>query len=489
VHIPLTWVDFSVLAVLLSVMVGLGYWKGGGQATTRDFFLARRQIPWWAACLSFVATEVSAVTLISVPATAYMENWEYAQFFIGSTAARFVIAYLFIPAFYHYNCTTIYEFLKHRFGAATQYTATIFFFVTRLLGSGVRFMVAAMALSVLLGWHIIPAILFFLSINVAYVIYGGMKSTVWTGTFQASVYIVAGLLTIAYIAHGLPGGWHDLFQTALAGGKLKIMDWGPAWNTRAYLSAAFKDPNIVWLAVANGFFGSMAAFGTDQELMSRLLTVETREKSQRAMVMTPIASGVVLFIYLAIGASLYSFYTKNPGLPMPPKPDAIFPYFIGHHMPALLRGLLLGVIALASMDTPLASLTTSFITDIYKPLFRPEGPEEHYMRISRVCVPVFALTLACIAYAFSFYQKFLWLAFKIGGVTFGSLLGVFLLGFLTERRSNKANILGMVTMAVINAVLLVLSETGIFPIAWTWLLLIGTAGTFTLGYFLGPRLE
>jgi len=98
-------------------------------------------------------------------------------------------------------------------------------------------------------------------------------------------------------------------------------------------------------------------------------------------------------------------------------------------------------------------------------------------------------TLAVIAYAFSFYQKFLWLAFKIGGVTFGSLLGVFLLGFLTDRKSNKANILGMVTMAVINAALLVLSEMGIFPIAWTWLLLIGTAGTFTLGYFLGPRME
>src|SRR5438552_3698255 len=166
-HSPLTWVDFLVLSVVLFIMVGLGYWKGGGQVTTRDFFLARRQIPWLAACLSFVATEVSAVTLISVPATAYMENWQYAQFFIGSTAARFVIAYLFIPAFYHYNCTTIYEFLKHRFGAATQYAATVFFFITRLLGSGVRFMVAALALSVLLGWPMIPAIFFFLSLNMA----------------------------------------------------------------------------------------------------------------------------------------------------------------------------------------------------------------------------------------------------------------------------------------------------------------------------------
>jgi len=470
-------------------MLGLGYWKGRGQVTTRDFFLAHRQIPWWAACLAFVATEVSAVTLISVPATAYMENWEYAQFFIGSTAARFVIAYLFIPAFYHYNCTTIYEFLKHRFGAATQYTATIFFFITRLFGSGVRLMVAALALGVLLGWPVQWAILFFLSINVAYVIYGGMKSTVWTGTFQTSVYIVAGIVTIGYIAWRLPGGWAELVHTASVGGKLKVWDWGPALNSPGFFKAFFKDPNIIWIAIANGFFGSMAAFGTDQELMSRLLTVETRAKSQRAMMMTTIASGLVLLIYLTVGASLYAFYAKNPGIPLPAKLDAIFPNFIGHSTPALLRGLMLGVIALASMDTPLASLTTSFITDIYKPLIDSGETDVHYMRLSRVCVAVFAVVLALIAYAFSFYQKFLWLAFKIGGITFGSLLGVFLLGFLTKRPSNRANILGMTLMAVINATLLVLSEKGILPLGWTWLLLIGTAGTFTVGYFLGPALE
>ena len=485
----ISWPDLAVLAALMTAVLGLGYWKGGGQATTRDFFLARRQIPWWAACLSFVATEVSAVTLISVPATAFMENWQYAQFFIGSTAARFAIAYLFIPAFYHYNCTTIYEFLKHRFGAETQITATIFFFVTRLLGSGVRFMVAALALSVLLGWSIIPAILLFLSINVAYVMYGGMKSTVWTGTFQTSVYITAGLATIGYIAFRLPGGYHELFHTAAAAGKLRLWDWGPSWSDPAFVKNFFKDPNIVWIAIANGFFGSMAAFGTDQELMSRLLTVETRAKSQRAMVATPIASGFVLLIYLTVGASLYSFYASQPGLPLPAKLDGIFPHFIAHSMPVLLRGFLLGMIALASMDTPLASLTSSFVTDIYRPVFRPLQSEEHFMRVSRVCVGVFAVALAAIAYGFSFYQKFLWLAFKIGGVTFGSLLGVFLLGFLTKRPSNRANILGMTLMAVVNAALLILSEKGLIPLGWTWLLLIGTAGTFGIGYAFGPMLD
>ena len=128
------------------------------QRDTVDFFLARRRVPWWAACLSFLATEVSAVTIISVPATAYSENWEYFQFFIGSTLAKWAVAFLFIPAFYRHNVTSIYEFLHHRFGRRSQVTGSIFFFVTRLAGSGVRLMAAALAVSVLTGWPLDPTI-------------------------------------------------------------------------------------------------------------------------------------------------------------------------------------------------------------------------------------------------------------------------------------------------------------------------------------------
>lgn len=481
--------DLLVLTLLLALMIGIGYWVGGGQSSTEDFFLARRGIPWWAACLSFVATEVSAVTIISVPATVFKENWEYAQFFIGSFAARAAIAYVFIPAFYHFNCTTIYEFLKHRFGAATQYTATIFFFITRLLGSGVRLMAASMAVAVLLGWPIFPAILIFTVISMAYIMYGGIESVVWTGVLQASVFIVAGLATVGYLLSHIHGGWHGIWAASQASHHLQVFNWGPAWNESNYLSKFLRDPNIIWIAILNGFFGSLAAFGTDQELMQRLLTVETRRKSQKTMVLTPFASFFVLCIYMTIGTCLFAFYQQNPTLALPSKLDEIFPHFIAHGMPPLLRGLLLSAIVMASIDSPLASLTASFVTDIYRPLVRPNAPESHYLRLSRVSVAVFALLLAGIAYAFSFFQDILWLAFKIGGVTFGSLLGVFLLGLLTERKSNRANVLAMISLAVLNATILTLSELKVLQIGWTWLVLIGTAGTFGIAYALGPRME
>ena len=99
----------------------ISYVFGKEEKDTNDFFLGGRHVPWIVACLSFVASEISALTIVGFPATAYSENWEYVQFFIGSAVARVSVAFLFIPVFYKYNCTSIYEFLRHRFGPETQY--------------------------------------------------------------------------------------------------------------------------------------------------------------------------------------------------------------------------------------------------------------------------------------------------------------------------------------------------------------------------------
>ena len=117
----------------------------------------------------------------------------------------------------------------------------------------------------------------------------------------------------------------------------------------------------------NGLFGSMAAFGTTEDLMQRLLTVETRKSSQRTMLWTTVVSLGVLVIHLSIGTALFAFYGQHPAEGLPSNLETIFPHFIGHVMPSWLRGLLLSSIVLASIDSPLAALATSFVTDIYQP--------------------------------------------------------------------------------------------------------------------------
>jgi SSS family solute:Na+ symporter len=477
----LTWPDYLVVLAALAVLVAIGVAFTRQQRDTVDFFLARRRVPWWAACLSFLATEISAVTIISVPATAYSENWEYFQFFVGSSLAKLAVAYLFIPAFYAFNCTTIYEFLLHRFGRASQVTASIFFFVTRLLGSGVRLMAAALAVSVLVGWHIGPVLLLFTLVSIVYIASGGVKAVVWTNVFQALTFLTAGAITLGFLLWHIDGGLAGMVDTAGAAGRLGVIDWGPAPGAPDFWRRVFTTPNIVWVAILNGFIGSMAAFGTDHDLMQRLLTVETRRESQRTLALTPLATLLALVIFLGLGTALFAFYAQHPAIPPAARADEILPHFVQQMMPPVLRGLMLSAIVLASIDSPLGSLAASFVTDIYRPLLVRGRSERHYLRVSRIAVLAFGLVLAVIAYGFSFFDKILWLAFKIAGVTFGSLLGVFLLGLLTRRPfADRANVAAMITMACVNAVLLTLSERQIVPFAWSWLVILGTAGTMSL---------
>ena len=473
----LTWPDYVVLGASLVVLLTIGIGFTRRQRDTVDFFLARRRVPAWAACLSFLATEISAVTIISVPATAYSENWEYAQFFIGSSLAKFAVAWLFIPAFYRHDVTTIYEFLAHRFGRASQVTASLFFFVTRLLGSGVRLMAAALAVSILLGWPLGPTIAIFIVISILYIATGGVTAVVWTNVFQALVFLGAGFATLVFLILHIDGGVAAVLHVAGAAGRLSVVNWGPTPGAPDFWHRVLTDPNIVWVALLNGLVGSMAAFGTDHDLMQRLLTVETRRQSQLTLSLTPLGT---LAIYLSLGAALFTFYAQHPQLSVS-RADEILPHFVRQAMPAVLRGLMLSAIVLASIDSPLGSLSASFVTDIYRPLLVRGRAERHYLLVSRVSVGAFGLVLGAIAHFFSAFDKILWLAFKIAGVTFGSLLGVFLLGLLSQRRvADGANVLAMGLMALVNLALLVLSETKIVEFAWSWLVILGTVGTMAL---------
>lgn len=466
--------DYLIIGGAVITLLAIAGVTGREENDTQDFFLGKRKIPAWAACLSFLATEISAMTIVGVPATGFRENWQFLQFFIGSAVARVVVAYLFIPAFYKFNCTTIYEFLRHRFGPETQYAGSVFFFITRLIASGVRLYAASLAVSVIMGWSLPKTILLFSVVSTAFIAFGGIKAIIWTGTFEAISFYAAGLGVGAYLLLHIQGGVGEVMRVAGEAGRLSVFNF----------SSAAGDPNVLWLAVLNGIFGSLAAFGTDQELMQRLLTVETRKNSQRAMLSTIAAIIPLNVIYLAVGTLLFVFYRQNPLLPLPDNTDKILPYFVSHVLPSGLRGLMLAAIILASVDSPLGSLTSSFVTDIYRTIIRPGRDERHYLGISRLSVVCFAAALAFIAWSCRSFEGMLWFAYQINGVTAGSLLGVFLLGLLTRCKSNRENVFAMVLSSALMLTLLVLSKTGMINLAWSWLIVLGTTGTFALSWLL-----
>jgi solute:Na+ symporter, SSS family len=155
--------------------------------------------------------------------------------------------------------------------------------------------------------------------------------------------------------------------------------------------------------------------------------------------------------------------------------------------PAGLKALVLAAVILASIDSPLASLSSSFVTDIYRPLLKKNADERHYLLVSRVGVIVAGVVLALIAYSCQGVKSILWFAFQVVSVTGGATLGVFLLGLLTRRKGTWGNVAAMVVSTLGMGVLLILNEGQITHLAWSWLLVLGTIVTFTVGYVLGRK--
>jgi SSS family transporter len=471
----LSGLDWGIVGVGAMLLFVISYIFGREEKDTDDFFLGGRRVPPIVACLSFVATEISALTIVGIPHTAYTENWRWLQFLVGLALARLVVAFLFIPSFYKHNCTSIYEFLGHRFGPATQYTGSIYFFVTRLLASGVRLYATCMAVGVIMGWPLAATITIFTVISIVFIAFGGIKAVVWAGAYQTLFFVIAGAVVIGYLVQHIDGGLATALQTAHEAGRLSTLNFKFALN----------DPTTFWAFSASGFFIGLVSFGTDQEMVQRLLTVETRKSSQKTIISTIFTVLPVYWLYLLVGTLLYVFYQQSRSLP-PEELKEILPHFARNVLPNGLKGLVLGAIFMASIDSPLSSLTSSFVTDIYRPLIRRHGSEKHYLLVSRIGVVGFGLILAGIAVACAPVENILWFAFQILPLTGGPTLGVFLLGLLTKRKANLANIPAMLFSTGVCLVLLLLIKQEILKLGWSWLIVIGTGITFVMGYLLGP---
>jgi SSS family transporter len=474
----LSGIDWGIVGVGALGLFVISYVFGREEKDTNDFFLGGRRVPPVVACLSFVATEISALTIVGIPHTAYTENWRWLQFLVGLALARIVVAFLFIPAFYKYNCTSIYEFLGHRFGSATQYAGSIYFFITRLLASGVRLYATCMAVGVIMGWPLTATITLFTLVSIAFIAFGGIKAVVWAGAYQSLFFVVAGVVIVGYLIQHIDGGLAAALRTAHDAERLSTFSF----------KFDLKDASTFWAFLISGFFIGLVSFGTDQEMVQRLLTVETRRSSQKTIISTIFTVLPVYWLYLLVGTLLFVFYRQNPSMSLPVELKEILPHFARNVLPNGLKGLVLGAIFMASVDSPLSSLSSSFVTDIYRPLIRKRASEKHYLLVSRTAVVGFGLVLAGIAAACAPVENILWFAFQILSITGGPMLGAFLLGLLTKRKANCANVLAMLFSTVVCIVLLLLIKQEKIELAWSWLIVIGTGITFVLGYLLGPAM-
>lgn len=471
----------AIVVGYFAVVMLAGMWFGRKSSSTADFVNGGRTIPMWAVVCSIVATEISAATFLAVPGVGYSENLNYLQFGFGSLAARFVIAGLFLGLYYKFNCLSIYEFLAHRFGQRTRLTASVLFLVTRLMASGVRLFVAANGLAIFFDMPLSLVLCVLTLTTLAYTASGGIKAVVATDVIQAFVFIGSAVAVLVLLQ--LRVGWDVLLAMAQEADKLQVFRWQPGAAGTDW-GVWLKDANLFYLAFINGLVMTTAALGVDQDLAQRMISCKDVKSARRSVVLSGIIGIPVAGAFLMIGVGLWGYFQINPMEGLPTRSDDIFPYFITHLLPSGMKGLLLaGLLAatMSSLSSTLGAMSASAVIDVVRPWLWRSASEAQTVRLARVMVMVFGVLLALVAYACRDLEGLLWWSFKAAGITYGALLGIFLLGVLFPTRGDdRFNPIAMMASAVFGLVMLYGIEAGWIGLAWTWLVILGTALTMGL---------
>ncbi len=442
--------DWAVVLGVLALTTWIGARKAGEQKTLRDFFLGGRRLPWYAVSASIVATEISAVTFIGLPASIYMGDAQYLQIVIlGSLVARVLVGLVLVPRYYEREVYSPYDYMAARLGGPVRGTTTILFALGGVLGQSARVFMTALVLRVILfrelGWiaevtGIPPLVSAVAAIGLVAVLWtwmGGIATVVWTDAVLFVLFLLGAAIALVTVGAHVEGGLAGALGEAHAAGKLRVFD----------LALDPTDSFTVLAALIGMGIGGVGAYGTDQFMAQRLFCCATPAEARRAIIASYAAVIPILLVAL-VGAALWSYHLQHPlegvaAALVAERGDRVFPVFVVEVVPAGLKGVVLAgafAAAISSLDSILAALAqTTLAAGFWRRRgdFDAAGEERRTLRASRALVLGWALVLCAAAVGIERladdHGSVLELALSMAGYTGGALLAGFFLAFLPLR--------------------------------------------------------
>ncbi len=442
-------IDWLVVAAYLAATTWIGARLAGRQATIRDFFLGGRKLPWWAVAGSNIATEISAVTFISVPALVYVAggDFRYLQLAFGSIIARGLIAWVFVPAYYAREIYSPYQYMGQRLGPNVDPVASGLFLLGATLSQAVRLFTTALVLEVVTGISL-PASIWIIGLfAVVWTLLGGITTVIWTDVVQFIVLVAGAATALVWVFGSVPGGAAAVLQQGAAENRFRLFD----------LSA---DPAVeftLWSGLVGMTFLNLAALGTDQIMVQRIFCCRGPGDARRAV----LAGNLGLFmpvLLLFVGAGLAAYFGQHP---LPPgdaafvadRSERVFPLFIVRALPAGVSGLVIAAVfaaAISTLDGTLAALAQTSVTSLYLPWRRARGrpavEDRAAVRLSRWFVVAWGVVLSAVAtglISLRGHGNLINLALAVPSYTYGALLGTLLLALLPMRRDDRGLIWGV----------------------------------------------
>ena len=425
-----------------------------GSDLIEDQYLAGKSLSIPESLFSIIATEVSALTFLGIPAFAYGKDFSFIQIYFGAIVGRVIISQIMLPLIYNKGLT-VYSVMAKRGNPNGQRAIAIFYSINKFLAVGVRLFSGSILVSQFFDINIFVAVGVICFITFFYTLIGGLKAVVRTDMVQMAIFVLGGI-TAHYLIPGVSDStWTSLMTTAMNAGKISFID--------------FASPSAFVIGVLGGILFDMATHGVDQDFAQRLTANKSLKGAQFSIVVSSFFSIAVGLLFLGIGALLWSHHQMVP-LPEGITPDQVFAHFITTHFPAGVRGLMVaGVLAatMSTLDSSINALSACFYNDIFHHRSLNEKTIKMYYRLDTLLITTIFMIVAFIA---SQSSGLLMFGLKITSWTAGSLLALFF-GVLVFKicKLNVKNVLLAYTTGIFGVFL----STFVFKLNWNFNVYLG----------------
>ncbi|MCU0378077.1 MAG: sodium:solute symporter [Bacteroidales bacterium] len=404
-------------------------WITSRKADSQSFFIGNKSSIWFVVAYGMIGASLSGVTFMSVPGWVKDTQFSYMVVVLGNLFGYAVIALVLLPLYYRLKLTSIYSYLNQRFGFWSYKTGAAFFILSRTLGASLRMflVINVMQIFVFDAWNV-PFwinVLVFIVLIILYTLKGGIKTIIWTDTFQTTFMLLAVVLTVVFISRDLNISLPKLFTAVKdsPASNMFVLDWS---HPRFFLKQFFS-----------GMFITISMTGLDQEMMQKNLSCRNIREAQKNMFTFSAVLVLVNLVFLFLGALLL-IYAQAKGVVVASSDD-LFPTiaikFLGP-----LAGIvfLVGLISAAfpSADGAMTSLTTSVSIDFLGLNERKNISEAKRTRIRYAVHFSIALVFFISVMVFSLLENKAVIdkLFTIAGYTYGPLLGLYSFGLFTNRK-------------------------------------------------------
>ena len=413
-----------ILVIYLSLILGVALYKR--RRGNKAFFTAEKNSSWAMVAFGMLGASLSGISFISVPGMATSSSFTYMQLVLGFSLGYIIVAKVLLPLYYKLNLTNIYEYLEQRLGSKSYHTASLFFILSRGLGSAARLYVSAFLIHTFIFAPLgIPfplvasALVAFIYI---YTSVGGIHTLVKTDVIQTIFLLGAlvGLLVLAYL--GLD---HSSASAGLSEQSFIVIDWTAKNNFVKY--------------VLSGMLITVCMTGLDQDMMQKNLTCRTLKEAQKNMYSYGFMFLPINFAFLLLGLFVGGLFTQNC-VGIPAENDMLLPEAVSMGLlPEVAQYIfIIGIISasLSSADSTFMSLTTTISTTFCPAQIKEnEGKFENFRKLTHIAVGVFFCLMLMVFY-FVGSDNMIDLLFNLASYTYGPLLGLFAFSMFTKYKIN-----------------------------------------------------